>query len=150
MVRTERLDGTLAPLGIALIRVVVGLTFFMHGWQKFFITGVDGIEGFFGMLSIPAPALAALVVSIVELTGGLALILGVFTRLAGILLTLDMVVALLVFHLPNGFFAETNGIELVLVLGAAALGLALTGPGALAVDSMLPFERRLRAEARAI
>jgi putative oxidoreductase len=111
--------------------------------------GIGGAEGFFGMLGIPAPALAAVVVSTVELVGGLALIAGAFTRLAGVLLAIDMLVALLVFHRPNGFFAPDNGIELVLVLGACALGLAMTGPGALALDEILPFERRMRAEARA-
>ena len=60
-----------------------------------------------------------------------------------------MIVALLVFHRPNGFFVANNGIELVLVLGTAALGLTLTGPGALALDELLPFERRLRSPARA-
>ncbi len=144
----RRSDNNLLPYGIALIRVVVGITFLMHGLQKFFESGLGGVEGFFGSLGIPAPALAALVVSLVETIGGLALILGVFTRIAGVLLAIDMIVALLVVHLPNGFFVTDNGVELVLVLGAAALGLALTGPGALSVDEILPFERRFRSVAR--
>ncbi len=65
------------------------------------------------------------------------------TRLFGILLAVDMLVALLVFHRPNGFFMASNGIELVLVLGAVSLGLVLTGPGALALDAVLPVQRRL-------
>ena len=127
------------PWGLALLRIVVGFTFFMHGQQKLFQTGVGG---FFGSLGIPAPELAAVVVSLVETVGGLALILGALTRLAGILLAIDMLVALLVFHRPNGFFAMDGGIELVLVLAAAALALAITGPGAYAVDNLLPWERR--------
>ena len=79
----QRADSNLSQYGIALIRVVVGITFFMHGFQKSFEMGLGGVEGFFGMLGIPAPALAALVVSVVELVGGLALVLGVFTRVVG-------------------------------------------------------------------
>ena len=132
------------PWGIALLRVVVGFAFFMHGQQKLFQMGVGGVGGFFASLGIPAPELAAVVVSIVETVGGLALILGVLTRLVGVLLAADMLVAMLVVHLPNGFYAGDGGVELVLVLGAAALALAITRPGALAVDSLLPFGRGLR------
>lgn len=131
------------PYGIALMRIVVGFVFLMHGQQKLFEMGVGNVEGWFGSLGIPAPALAALVVSLVELIGGIALIVGAMTRLFGILLAVDMLVALLVFHRPNGFFMASNGIELVLVLGAVSLGLVLTGPGALALDAVLPVQRRL-------
>jgi putative oxidoreductase len=132
------------PWGITLLRVVVGFAFFMHGQQKLFQMGVGGVGGFFASLGIPAPELAAVVVSIVETVGGLALILGVLTRLVGVLLAADMLVAMLVVHRPNGFYAGDGGIELVLVLGAAALALAITGPGALAVDTLLPFRRGSR------
>ena len=140
---TKRADMSLGPFGIALIRIVTGFVFVMHGQQKFFEMGVGNVEGWFRSLGIPAPALAALVVSLVELVGGAALIGGAATRLFGILLAVDMLVALLVFHLPNGFFVANNGVELVLVLGATSLSLVLTGPGALAIDAMLPVERRL-------
>lgn len=139
----QRAEMSLGPFGIALIRIVVGFVFVMHGQQKFFEMGVGNLESWFGSLGIPAPALAAMVVSLVELVGGAALIVGVFTRVFGMLLAVDMIVALVVVHLPNGFFAANNGVELVLVLGAASLGLVLTGAGALALDSVLPIERRL-------
>ena len=139
----QTLDRAL-PWGIALLRVVVGLTFFMHGQQKLFQMGVGGVGGFFASLGIPAPELAAVAVSLVETVGGLALILGVLTRLAGVLLAADMLVAMLLVHRPNGFFAGDGGVELVLVLGAAALALALTGPGALAGTALLPVGRGVR------
>lgn len=139
----QRAEKGPGPYGIALIRIVVGFVFLMHGQQKLFEMGVGNVEGWFGSLGIPAPALAALVVSLVELIGGIALIVGAMTRLFGILLAVDMLVALLVFHRPNGFFMASNGIELVLVLGAVSLGLVLTGPGALALDAVLPVQRRL-------
>jgi putative oxidoreductase len=137
------------PWGIALLRIVVGIVFVMHGQQKLFEMGVGGVGGFFASLGVPAPQLAAVLVSVLETVGGLALILGVLTRLFGLLLAGDMLVALMLVHRPNGFFAGNGGVELVLLLGAAALALALTGPGALALDNLLPFERRFQLRDRA-
>ncbi len=111
--------------------------------------GVGGVSGFFASLGVPAPQLAAVVVSLLETVGGVALIFGVLTRLFGLLLTGDMLVAMLLVHRPNGFFAGNGGVELVLLLGAAALALALTGPGALALDNLLQFERRFHERERA-
>jgi putative oxidoreductase len=149
MTFNERTANVMGPWGVALIRVVAGLVFFMHGQQKLFEMGVGGVGGFFDSLGVPAPQLAAVVVSVVETVGGLALIAGVLTRVASALLAVDMVVAILLVHWPNGFFAGDGGIELVLLLGAVALGLVLTGPGALALDKVLPIERRRQAAGQA-
>ncbi len=138
MMRKQQTWERAVPWGLALLRVVVGLTFFMHGQQKLFQMGIAGVGGFFASLGIPAPELAAVAVSLVETVGGLALIAGAATRLIGVLLAADVLVAMFLVHLPNGFYADAGGVELVLVLAAAALALALTGPGALAVDNALP------------
>ena len=135
---------TLLPWGITLLRIVAGIVFFMHGQQKLFSMGIDGVSGFFGSLGIPAPQLAAIVVSLLETIGGLALIAGVLTRVVGVLLAGDMLVALFLVHRPNGFFAGDGGIELVFLLAGVALALALTGPGSLAVDGLLPNARERR------
>ncbi|HEX5500339.1 MAG TPA: DoxX family protein [Thermomicrobiales bacterium] len=133
----------LAPWGITILRVVVGVTFFLHGWQKLFDNGIGGTGQFFTMLGVPAPGIAAFLITFIELLGGAALIVGLFTRVAGVLLTLDMLGAILFFHHNNGFFAgnQPPGVELVLVLGAAALCLALNGPGLLALDGVLGLNR---------
>ncbi len=150
MMQTNAQTGqTVWSWGIALLRIVVGIVFVMHGQQKLFEMGVGGVGGFFASLGVPAPQLAAVVVSVLETVGGLALILGVLTRLFGLLLAGDMLVALLLVHQPNGFFAGDGGVELVLLLGTAALALALTGPGAPALDNLLPFERRFQGRDRA-
>ena len=86
---------------------MVGIVFVMHGQQKLFEMGVGGVSGFFASLGVPAPQVAAVVVSLLETIGGVALILGVLTRLFGLLLTGDMLVALLLVHRPNGFFVGT-------------------------------------------
>ncbi|MFN8678853.1 MAG: DoxX family protein [Thermomicrobiales bacterium] len=134
-----------APWGIALLRVVTGIIFLMHGQQKLFEFGIGGVTGMMTGLGVPAPGLMAIVVTLVELVGGLALILGAFTRIAAVLVAIDVLVAFFLVHLPNGFFATTGGVELVLLLATAGVTLLLTGPGALALDSVLPMERRLRA-----
>jgi putative oxidoreductase len=134
-----------APWGIALLRVVTGFIFLMHGQQKLFEFGIGGVTGMMTSLGVPAPGLMAVIVSLVELVGGIALILGAFTRFAGVLVAIDVLTALFLVHMPNGFFAGTNGIELVLILAAAGITLALTGPGALAIDGMLPIERRFHS-----
>ncbi len=132
-------------LGTTVLRVVVGLVFFIHGWQKLFTFGVDGTTQFFQSLNIPAASVAAVVVIAVEFLGGLALILGFMTRPAALALAINMLVALFTVHLENGFFAGANGYEFVLTLFAACVALVLLGPGALALDAALPFERRLVA-----
>ena len=126
-----------ADLAMTIIRIIVGIAFFAHGWQKVFIFGFEGTGGFFGSLGIPAAGFLAIVVSLLELLGGLALILGIGTRVVGLLLAIDMLVALFVVHLPNGFFVSENGYELVLILGTAALAFAITGASSLSLDNRL-------------
>ena len=122
--------------GIAILRVAIGVTFFMHGWQKLFQMGIPGVAGFMGQMGIPAPMAAATLISILELVGGALLIAGLFTRWVSIPLALDMLVASLLVHLPAGFFAP-NGIELTFLLLAGSVALALAGPGAFALDRLI-------------
>lgn len=114
-------------MGLTILRVVIGIAFFVHGLQKLFPMGLGGVSGMMEGFGIPAPGLAAVIVTLVELLGGLALLLGLFTRFAAVLLSLDMLVATLVVHLPNGFYVQNGGYEFPLVLLAASLALAITG-----------------------
>ena len=122
--------------GIAILRLAIGLTFFLHGWQKLFQMGIPGVAGFFGQVGVPAPMAAATVVSLLELVGGALLIVGLFTRWVSIPLALDMLVAAVLVHLPAGFFAP-NGVELVFILLGGTLALALNGSGAFALDRLI-------------
>lgn len=133
-----------AAWGIALLRVVTGIIFLMHGQQKLFEFGIGGVSGMMTGLGVPAPGLMAIVVTLVELVGGIALIFGAFTRIAALLVAIDVLVAFFLVHLPNGFFATNGGVELVLLLATVGVTLFLTGPGAMALDSLLPVERRLQ------
>jgi putative oxidoreductase len=88
-------------------------------------------------MGVPAAELAAPVVATLELVGGIALILGVLTRVFAVLLTLDMLGALVLVHAPAGVFAATGGYELVLLLATAALAVALVGAGKVSLDKVL-------------
>lgn len=123
--------------GLAVLRVIVGIVFFMHGWQKFFDNGIAGVAGFFGSLGIPLPGLAAPLVATLETVGGAMLVVGALTRWVAALLAVDMLVATLLVHVPNGFYVSGGGVEFTLVLLAAAVALVLGGAGALSVDGVL-------------
>jgi putative oxidoreductase len=136
-----------APYGLALLRIVLGIAFFLHGWAKL-SGGVDGVStgvaGFFGSLGIPAPALMAWIVTIVEVVGGALLIIGFLTQIVGILLALDMLGVIIFANFGQGVPFIENGViswEMELVFGIAALCIALAGPGAWAVDDMLGESR---------
>lgn len=124
----------LARWGMVPLRVVVGLVFLMHGGQKLFVYGLSGVTGMMTQMGIPLPGLAAVVVTVVELLGGLAILTGFFTRWAGALLAIDMTVALLKVRLGAGFI---GGYELELTLLGAALTLAAVGAGGVSVDRLL-------------
>jgi putative oxidoreductase len=127
---------SLRPWGITLLRVIIGVIFLMHGWQKLTAFGVNGVTGMFANLGIPLPNVFAIIVIAVELVGGAMLIIGLGTRWAALLNGFDMVVAILLVHLRNGFFSP-KGIEHPLSLLAACLCLVLAGPGAGSVDEVI-------------
>lgn len=123
--------GTRSP-GLTVLRVVVGVVFFAHGYQKLFGFGFRGVTGMFGHFGIPAPGFFAIVVTLVEFLGGLLLICGLGTRIASALLAIDMTVAILLVHLRNGFF-NPMGVEFPLTLLAALICLFIAGGGAFSV-----------------
>lgn len=134
-----------ASFGFLILRVVVGVTFFMHGWQKLNEWTIAGTTASFIKMGIPAPEFMAPAITWLELIGGILLILGVATRLLGLLFAANMVGTIALVHGSAGFYAANGGYEFALLLGGAALALIFTGAGIFAIDSI--FTRRKAARA---
>ena len=109
-------------LGLLLVRIALALVFIIHGYGK--LTGLAGVETFFGNLGIPA--FFVYVVTFVEFFGGFAMLLGIFTRIFGFLLAINMFFAIYLVKFSQGF---SGGYELELTLLLASLAIALAGPG---------------------
>ncbi len=115
------------------LRVVTGLIFVVHGYQKW-SGGVDQFAGFLATLGFPAPMFFAWVVTLVEIFGGAALLIGFLTHWAAKLLAIDMIVALFVVHVDKGFYVSEGGYEFVLLLLASVIFFMSTGPGMWSMD----------------
>ena len=134
------------PYGLAILRIVLGISFLVHGWQKW--QNMAGTGEFFGNLGIPAAPVVAYVVGTVELLGGLFLIAGFLTQISSILLFL-VAFGAIVYARLSGPFIEGGGIawEREAVFAAAALCLFLSGPGAWSVDDVMAGSRTRAARA---
>jgi putative oxidoreductase len=127
-------------LGIAILRIAVGCTFVAHGYMKLFVWGIGGTTNAFAGMGVPVPTLTAPLVGVLEFFGGVALIVGVLTRLVALGMAIDMLVAILLVRIKGGFFAP-NGAEFEILLFAASVALAVAGAGALSIDEARALRR---------
>lgn len=123
-------------IGALILRVTLGILFFIHGLVKF-QGGIENIVGWFE--SIGLPGFMAYGVALVELIGGIALIIGLGTRLVSALLALLMIGATLKVKLSVGLLGngQAAGYELDLAFLAMAVYLVINGSRALSVSQLI-------------
>ncbi|MBF9195737.1 DoxX family protein [Microvirga terrestris] len=127
------IDTRTAPYAALILRIALGVLFLAHAGLKFFVFTPAGAAQFFGSLGLP-PALAYLTIA-VEAAGGVALILGLFTRWVSLALIPILLGAIVFVHGPAGFFFNNpnGGWEYLAFWIVALVAQALLGDGALAV-----------------
>ena len=127
---TEKLD-RFTPYALAALRIVTGLIFIPHGTQKLF--------GFPAPPASGLPPLASLfgVGAVLELVGGILIILGLFTRPVAFILAGEMAVAYWMFHAPRNLYPVLNGGDAAILYCFVFLLFVFTGPGAFSADSTL-------------
>ena len=133
--------------GLSLLRIHFGVILLAHGWLKISVFTVAGTVGYFASLGIPS--IVAYLTIFGEIAAGIALILGVQTRLASIL-TVPILLGATFVHIGNGwlFSSEGGGWEFPASLTVIAIAIALVGSGNRLqvnfnpIDSFLPSPLR--------
>jgi len=128
---------------LVVLRIGVGGIFLIHGLGKLlnigpYAVGIGGTAGFLGSLGFPAALFFAWVLTLVETLGGAFILAGFLTRYAAVGVGIDMIVAIILIHLPNGFAVTNGGYEFPLLLLLAAIALLLSGAG-----NKLSLEKKL-------
>lgn len=131
-------DNSLA--GLAL-RIPAGIIFVAHGAQKLFGSfggyGLEGTGQWMASIGLEPGFLMALGAGSAEFFGGIALLIGLLTRPAAVVLAFTMIVAILTVHISNGLFMSNNGYEFGLSLLAISVALAYSGGGRFSLDRAL-------------
>ena len=126
--------------GLLIGRLVLGLLMVGHGSQKllgwFGGHGLAATGGFLESLGFRPGLTFAVIASSTEIVSGLLVALGFLGPVGPALMLSVMIVAAVTVHWRNGLFATSNGIELALLYGTAAVALALTGFGAYSLDAL--------------
>lgn len=128
-------------IGLFIIRLVIGVTFVGHGAQKLFGWfggyGLKGTAGWLESIGVKPGIVMAFLAGAGELVGGLLFALGLLTPAGAALIVITMLVAIATVHGKNGYWSTQNGFEYNLILIAAAVGVAIAGPGHIAIDNFI-------------
>lgn len=130
-----------AGYGFSLLRIMIGIVFIAHGSQKLFGAfggyGLEGTGQYMASLGLTPGYLMALLAGLGEFVGGSLILLGLLTRLGGIITAIVSIVALFTVHISHGFFIATSGMEYILVLLFASIAFIVEGSGKIAVDQYI-------------
>jgi putative oxidoreductase len=124
-------------LGLAVLRIAVATVFIRHGAQKLFVSGFAGVTGGFTHIGVPLPGLMGPFIALLEFFGGIALVIGLLTRLVALGLAFDMLGAIVLVKLAAGF----SKYEFEFLLLASSLVLVFTGAGKFSIDALLAGRR---------
>ncbi len=138
---------SLVDLALLVLRLALGAVFVVHGLQKFFpqLWGGPGIAGFaqsLGGMNVPQPEAMAWIVAGWELVGGAFVAVGILPRIAALGLLADMICAVALVHLRNGFFAQNRGFEYPMTLGVIALAIVIAGSGKYALQGAIAKKKK--------
>lgn len=122
-----------ADVGLLLLRLATAAVFISHGYQKLFGFGFSGVTGAFTHMGVPLPGITGPLIALLEFFGGIALILGLLTRLVAFGFVCDMLGAILLVQLKSGF----SHFELEFMLLGASLTLLFAGAGRFSIDAAL-------------
>lgn len=142
---TMRILEALKPLGLLALRLGIGLIFLLTGYDKLFASPAKWLVWF---SQHNFPSYFAYIAGSLEFFGGILLILGLLTRLTGLLLTIQMAIALAKVSLSHARLYRVEAYGLPLLLCVACFALATVGPGILSVDAAT-FERAQSKRPRA-
>lgn len=120
-------------LGLTALRLAVAAVFINHGRQKLFVYGFAGVTGAFTHMGVPIPGLMGPFIGLLEFFGGIALAIGLLTRLFALGFVFDMLAAILLVQLKKGF----SGFEFEFLLLCSSVALVLVGAGGFSVDALL-------------
>lgn len=120
-------------IGLAVLRIAAGAVFLNHGYQKLFVFGLSGVTGAFTHMGVPLPGVMGPLIALLEVFGSIALIFGFLTRPLALAFVCDMLGAILLVQLKNGF----SHYELEFLLCASGLALFFTGAGRFSVDAVI-------------
>jgi putative oxidoreductase len=125
--------------GYLILRVIAAIVLIWHGYGKLFGFGISGVQGFFESVNLPLAAVLAPIVSILEFFGGIAILLGIFTRLLGIwmMVQFGLIVIWIKPVLMNKGFSGESGSELDFLLFGIGLLLVTNGAGIAALGPKL-------------
>lgn len=125
----QKFIDTWSPRLLAVLRIVTGLLFLEHGTAK--LLGLPHVAMFDGLQLLSLMGLAG----VLELSGGLLIVLGLFTRPVAFILSGQMAVAYFMAHAPQAFLPLVNQGELAVLYCFVFLYLFIAGPGAFSIDS---------------
>ena len=130
-------------IGVLILRVFLGLSFFIHGLSKF-QNGIDNTAGWFESIGIPG--FMGYVVAIIELIGGVLLIIGLGTRYIAALFVFIMIGAIVKVKIAAGFMGNGQGAgyELDLAFAVMAIFLFLNSNATLSLDSKLFSKNQIK------